>query len=79
MNIHDKNLATQDYNTVIKEHISTIVKKSCTVSTELESIEREFISEAMRLADGNLRKAATYLGMPKSTLFNKLNKYDIKA
>lgn len=79
MNIHDKNLATHDYNTVMKEHISTIVKKSCTVSTEMERIEREFISEAMRLADGNLRKAATYLGMPKSTLFNKLNKYDIKA
>ncbi len=79
VDIQDKAIAARDYPAVIKEHISQIVKNSCTVSTEMERIEREFISEALRLAGGNLRKAAAYLGMPKSTLFNKLNKYEIKT
>ncbi|MCX5850192.1 MAG: sigma 54-interacting transcriptional regulator [Deltaproteobacteria bacterium] len=76
---NDNTLGIQDYATVMKEHISTIVRNSCTVSTEMERIEREFISEALRLTNGNVRKAATHLGIPKSTLFNKLSKYDIKV
>jgi transcriptional regulator with GAF, ATPase, and Fis domain len=74
----DKTSGAQDNVATMKEHISMIVKNSCTVSAELESIEREFISEALRLAGGNMRKAASHLGIPKSTLFNKINKYDIK-
>jgi transcriptional regulator with GAF, ATPase, and Fis domain len=74
----DKTFGAQDNVAVMKEHISMIVKNSCIVSTEMENIEREFISEALRLADGNVRKAASHLGIPKSTLFNKINKYDIK-
>ena len=74
----DKTFGAQDNVATMKEHISMIVKNSCTVSAELESIEREFISEALRLASGNMRKAASHLGIPKSTLFNKINKYDIK-
>jgi transcriptional regulator with GAF, ATPase, and Fis domain len=74
----DKTFGAQDNVAVMKEHISMIVKNSCIVSTELERIEREFISEALRLAGGNMRKAASHLGIPKSTLFNKVNKYDIK-
>jgi two-component system, NtrC family, response regulator AtoC len=79
IDIHDSSLTSQDYSTVMKAHISSIVRNSCTVTSELERIEREFISEAIRLSGGNVRKAATYLGMPKSTLFNKISKYDIKA
>jgi DNA-binding NtrC family response regulator len=74
----DRTLVTKDNVAVMKEHISMIVKNSCTVSTEMERIEREFISEALRLAGGNMRKAASHLGIPKSTLFNKINKYNIK-
>jgi transcriptional regulator with PAS, ATPase and Fis domain len=74
----DKTFGAQDNAAVMKEHISMIVKNSCIVSMELERIEREFISEALRLAGGNMRKAASHLGIPKSTLFNKVNKYDIK-
>lgn len=70
---------SKDNVAVLREHISMMVKNSCTVSTEMEHIEREFISEALRLAGGNMRKAASHLGIPKSTLFNKINKYDIKT
>ncbi len=79
IDIHERTPDAQDYTTVMKEHISMIVKGSCTVSHEMERIEREFISEALRLTGGNLRQAASHLGMPKSTLFNKVNKYGIKA
>ena len=74
----DSAIVSRDNVAVMKEHISRIVKNSCTVSTEMEHIEREFIIEAMRLSGGNMRKAASHLGIPKSTLFNKINKYDIK-
>lgn len=74
----DKTFVSKDNVAVMKEHISKMVKNSCTVSEEMERIEREFIAEALRIADGNVRKAASQLGIPKSTLFNKINKYDIK-
>jgi transcriptional regulator with GAF, ATPase, and Fis domain len=74
----DRTFVTKDNVTVIKEHISMIVKNSCTVSAEMELIEREFITEALRQSGGNMRKAASRLDIPKSTLFNKINKYDIK-
>ena len=79
MDIHDHTLAGQDYAAVLKERIGTMVRGSCTISDEMERIEREFITQAMNLSGGNVRKAAAYLGMPKSTLFNKLNKYDMKS
>lgn len=74
----DRTPVSRDNVAVMKEHISMMVKNTCTVSEEMERIEREFITEALRLADGNMRKAASHLGIPKSTLFNKINKYDIK-
>jgi len=79
IDIHDSALVGQDYATVMKERISTMVRGSCTISTEMERIEREFISQAMSLSGGNVRKAAACLGMPKSTLFNKLSKYEMKS
>lgn len=78
VDVQEKTLS-KDNVAVLREHISMMVKNSCTVSTEMEHIEREFISEALRLAGGNMRKAASHLGIPKSTLFNKINKYDIKT
>jgi transcriptional regulator with GAF, ATPase, and Fis domain len=74
----DSAIVSRDNVAIMKEHISRIVKNTCTVSTEMEGIEREFITEALRLSGGNMRKAASHLGIPKSTLFNKINKYDIK-
>lgn len=79
VDVQDTTLVSRDNVAVMKEHISKMVKNSCTVSEEMERIEREFITEALRIADGNVRKAASHLGIPKSTLFNKINKYDIKT
>jgi transcriptional regulator with GAF, ATPase, and Fis domain len=70
---------TEASSSAIREHIRLQVHNTCSVTQELEGIEREFIAEALRLSGGNLRKASACLGIPKSTLFNKLKKYDIKA
>lgn len=78
INMHDDLQTSKDMISSIKSQIKIMVKNSCNISVEIERIEREFISEALSLSGGNMRKAASYLGIPKSTLFNKLNKYDIK-
>ena len=79
MDIPEKSPTGPEAPAIIKEHIHLLLQNTCSVSTEMERIEREFIAEALRLSDGNLRKAAACLGIPKSTLFNKLKKYDIKV
>ncbi len=46
-------------------------------STTLESIERNAISEAVKLHKGNMSEVARYLGITRQTLYNKLRKYGI--
>jgi len=74
----EKTFVIKDNVAVMREHVSMMVKNSCIISKEMELIEREFITEALRLSGGNMRKAASKLGIPKSTLFNKIKKLDIK-
>jgi DNA-binding NtrC family response regulator len=66
-----------DYYSTLKAFIEETVGAGCDVALEMERIEREFLAEAFRKARGNVRRAAELTGMPKSTLFNKLQKYNI--
>ncbi len=66
-----------DFYATMKTYIEDAVRNSCDVAAEIERIEREFLAEAFRQAKGNVRKAAEITGLPKSTLFNKLQKYNI--
>jgi DNA-binding NtrC family response regulator len=66
-----------DYYTTLKVFIEEAVSAGCDVAVEMERIEREFLAEAFRKARGNVRKTAEITGLPKSTLFNKLQKYNI--
>ena len=66
-----------DYYSTLKAFIEEAVNAGCDVAREMERIEREFLAEAFRKARGNVRKAAEITGLPKSTLFNKLQKYKI--
>lgn len=47
------------------------------VSLNLEENEKRLIQEAMAAATGNISKAATELGINRSTLYAKLKKYDL--
>jgi DNA-binding NtrC family response regulator len=66
-----------DFYTTMKTYIEDAVRNGCDVAAEIERIECEFLAEAFRQAGGNVRKAAEITGLPKSTLFNKLQKYRI--
>ena len=66
-----------DYYSTLKAFIEEAVNAGCDVAREMERIEREFLAEAFRKARGNVRKAAEITGLPKSTLFSKLQKYNI--
>jgi transcriptional regulator with PAS, ATPase and Fis domain len=47
------------------------------IKQEVVSVEKELIISALREVDGNKRKAATLLTMPRSTLYQKMKKYNI--
>ena len=66
-----------DFYSSLKTYAEASLRDGCDVAVELECIEREFIAEAFKQAKGNVRKTADITGLPKSTLFNKLQKYKI--
>ncbi len=66
-----------DFYASMKGYIEDAVRNGCDVTAEMERIEREFLSAAFRHSWGNVRKTAEITGLPKSTLFNKLQKYNI--
>ena len=66
-----------DYYSTLKAFIEESVNAGCDVTREMERIEREFLAEAFRKARGNVRRTAEITGIPKSTLFSKLQKYNI--
>ena len=45
----------------------------------LQSVEREWIGEALRLHGGVVSKAATHLGLRRTTLIEKMRKLDIQS
>ncbi|MEG0938936.1 sigma-54-dependent transcriptional regulator [Comamonas sp.] len=48
------------------------------LSATVESIERALIAEALRAHDGNLSRTAAALNTPKTTLHDKIRKYNLK-
>ena len=46
--------------------------------TSLADAERRHIALTLRHTEGNKRRAATLLGISRSTLLNKIRKYDLK-
>ena len=50
---------------------------SCTGRDSLEDTEREAIKRAVRAHDGNLTKAALALGISRSTLYRKVERYHV--
>ncbi|MBN2159099.1 MAG: sigma 54-interacting transcriptional regulator [Spirochaetes bacterium] len=71
------NTRLMDFYSTLKNYAEEAIRGGCDVSLEIERIEKEFLAEAYKQAKGNVRKAAEITGMPKSTLFNKLQKYSI--
>ena len=45
----------------------------------LEEVERAHVVRVLALAGGNKKKAAKLLGLPRATLYRKLEKYGLTA
>ena len=53
--------------------------ESLPLKQAVESFEREFLSKALARLGGNKTKVASRLGIPKTSLYNKLQKYGLLA
>jgi transcriptional regulator with PAS, ATPase and Fis domain len=56
----------------------TEISKNVSVKQQMAEMEKEMIVSALAKADGNKRKAAKLLSMPRSTFYKKLGEYNIK-
>jgi DNA-binding NtrC family response regulator len=48
-------------------------------SSSLDEVEREFIRRTIAFADGNKARASEMLGVPRRTLYGKLERYGASA
>lgn len=54
------------------------IEFSLDINTIIENVEKDTIKRALKLADGSKAKASKLLNIPRSTLYFKLEKYNIK-
>jgi transcriptional regulator with PAS, ATPase and Fis domain len=73
---HSTQLSVEDLPEEIK--ISTNRETSFTVflGSPLQEIEQEYIRRTIEFADGNKARASEMLGVPRRTLYGKLERYD---
>ncbi|MDK2919925.1 MAG: hypothetical protein PWQ37_2658 [Candidatus Petromonas sp.] len=48
------------------------------VNVNLEEIEKELLYNLMQMYNGNITRVANEMGIARTTLYRKLNKYGIK-
>ena len=46
-------------------------------NTSLEELEKEAVRVTLERTDGNMKEAASILGIDRSTLYEKIKRYDI--
>ncbi len=75
---HSTQLSVEDLPEEIK--ISTNRETSFTVflGSPLQEIEQEYIRRTIEFADGNKARASEMLGVPRRTLYGKLERYDAR-
>jgi arginine utilization regulatory protein len=79
MNVAEKERLTQRDLPILLQHSkikpNTNNKESLSLKGNLEKFEKELISKALTLSNGNIRQAAILLNVPRQTLQYKLKKY----
>ncbi|MEO5071089.1 helix-turn-helix domain-containing protein, partial [Bacteroides thetaiotaomicron] len=55
-------------------HVTPKQKKEEEIVLNLEQLERQTIEKAMKLSEGNISRAADYLGITRFALYRKLEK-----
>ncbi|PVZ66383.1 sigma-54 interaction domain-containing protein [Pelagibaculum spongiae] len=61
----------------LNAHIQQTLADGCQLKNELQRYEKQLLEAALQKADGNLRDAASLLGTAKSTLFDKVRRYQL--
>ena len=77
-------LAPGDYNPVedliaLAQGAPLVVLDGVPLKKRLTDIERALIEQALEQADGNVSKTARLLSVQRTTLIEKINKYDLKC
>ncbi|CAM3498812.1 sigma 54-interacting transcriptional regulator [Cytobacillus oceanisediminis] len=83
MNVCEKDyLEEEDLPVMMKQQIQTHKKdvpaRGLSLKTNLEGLEKELIENALKQTDGNIKRAAKLLDVPRQTLQYKLSKYKIR-
>ena len=60
-----------------KLHHTGVPENTHSIKQEITEAERNLITSALRQTNGNKRKAAILLSMPRSTLYEKIRRYNI--
>jgi transcriptional regulator with PAS, ATPase and Fis domain len=61
-----------------KIHQTKVLENTHSIKQEITEAERNLITSALRQTNGNKRKAAILLSMPRSTLYEKIRRYNIR-
>jgi sigma-54 specific flagellar transcriptional regulator A len=77
-------VAPGDYNPVedlisLAQGTPLVVLDGVPLKKRLTDIERALIEQALEQADGNVSKTARLLSVQRTTLIEKINKYDLKC
>ncbi|MDD5007399.1 MAG: sigma 54-interacting transcriptional regulator [Syntrophorhabdaceae bacterium] len=61
-----------------KPHHTEVPENTHSIKQEITEAERNLITSALRQTNGNKRKAAILLSMPRSTLYEKIKRHNIR-
>ncbi len=68
-----------DSSLSFENYIKTAMGSEFNLKDQIVKCEMAFIKKALLISGGNIREASRILNIPKSTLFNKINRYDLKT
>ena len=75
---HSTRLSVEDLPKEIKISMNRETSFTVSLGSPLHEIEQEYIRRTIEFADGNKARASEMLGVPRRTLYGKLERYDAR-
>jgi two-component system response regulator HydG len=70
-------LGAEDFGFLVRPAAPAAAGASLPAGLTLQELEREYIAATLRRTEGNVKAAAEALGIDRSTLYEKVKRYDI--